>query len=110
MPTNYDAYLSELKDFYKQRELEELEKERLEKENEELKEEIKRCEKANVILDKEYIELQDRIQILTDKMKKTIKFNKQFVEIEGCSNYVIKMLEEYLKILGVENNESKNNK
>ena len=62
------------------------------------------------LLEKENQKLKNKIQILTEKMKKTIKFNKQFVEIEGCSNYVIKILEEYLKILGVEDNENKNNK
>ena len=71
---------------------------------------IRNQAEAIELLEQENQKLKNKIQILTEKMKKTIKFNKQFVEIEDCSNYVIKMLEEYLEILGVEKNESKNNK
>ena len=71
---------------------------------------IRNQAEAIELLEQENQKLKNKIQILTEKMKKTIKFNKQFVETEDYSNYVIKMLEEYLEILGVENNESKNNK
>ena len=110
-------YLGDLKRFHNEYlELKEIEKEHqringeLRVENKELKGSLQTYEillKTNI---EENQELKNKIQILTEKIKKTIKFNKQFVEIEGCSNYVIKILEEYLKILGVEDNENKNNK